>query len=515
MRQNKPMCCKRTHYNKFLTAIIAVFLFLVQQKKGEPILAPVDFFHGSRVFESAETPLLVRLNRTAVVGLIGTAPDADDSRFPFDLPVQILRPQDALKLGKKGTLPKAIDTIFDVVTCPIIVVRIKEADTVVGLWANAIGDQTRYSGVHAFRQARSRGLYKPRLLCAPGLTQAVPTDGIASINVQNGGSGYKAGTTKITIKGSGSGAEAEAVIEDTTTGAITSIIVKKNGSGYSGTAEVVIEGDGKNATAEANIGATMNPVVAELIGVAEKLRAMVYVDGPDTTDEEAVLYRSLINSDRVAICDPKGLKFDTVSKVNVPEPSSPQFAAQQALMDLTQGFWWAGSNVPVKGFVGTNRPVEYPSVSNYLNENRINTIVNIDNEGFRLWGVWTCASDLMWQFIPVRRCADIVNENLEKALLTFIDKPFSQANLKFIVEGGRSFLRNMEGEGAILPGWDVWLLDTNTKEDMAQGILKLGIKFEPPAPMVEIRTTMHRNIISYEILLNQTTKKITDGSLSA
>ena len=478
-------------------------------------MSPVDFYHGVRVFESAETPLLVRQNKTAVVGLIGTAEDADPVKFPLNTPVQILRPQDAVKLGKKGTLPKAIDTVFDVIICPIIVVRIAEAETVSGLWANAIGDQAKLSGVHAFRQASAKGLYKPRLLCAPGLTQATPTDGIASVNVVNGGGGYKAATTKVTIAGTGSGAEARAVIEDESTGAISAIVVTKPGYGYSGQVEVKIEGEGKSATANGNIGATLNPVVAELIGVAEKLRAVAYVDGPDTTDEEAVLYRSLINSDRIAICDPKGLKFDTTEQINLPEPSSPQFAAQQAAMDLQQGFWWAGSNVPVKGFVGTNRPIEYPENANYMNENRINTIVNIDNGGFRLWGVWTCASDLSWQFIPVRRCADIVNENLEKALLTFVDKPFSPANLKFMVEGARGYFRGMEGEGAILPGWDVWLLDTNTPEEMAQGILKLGIKFEPPAPMTDIRTTMHRSILSYQILLDQTTKQITQGALSA
>lgn len=478
-------------------------------------MTAVDFYHGVRVFESAETPLLVRQNRTAVIGLIGTAPDADPVRFPVNVPFQILRPQDAVKLGKTGTLPKAIDTIFDVVTCPIIVVRIETAETVSGLWANAVGEQTKLSGVHAFSQAKGKGLYKPRLLCAPGLTQATPTDGIASINLVTCGGGYKAETTKVTIVGSGEGAQARAVIDDESSGAITAIVVTKPGYGYSGQVEVKIEGEGKSATANVNIGATMNPVVSELIGVAAKLRALAYVDGPDTVDEEAVLYRSLIDSDRVAICDPKGLKFDETEQINLPEPSSPQFAAQQALMDLQQGFWWAGSNVPVKGFVGTNRPIGYPEQSNYLNENRINTIVNIDNSGFRLWGVWTCASDLNWQFIPVRRCADIVNENLEESLRTFIDKPFSQANLKFIVEGARSYLRGMQDEGAILPGWDVWLLDTNTDADMAQGILKLGVKFEPPAPMTDIRTTMHRSLVSYEMLLNQTTKQITSGALSA
>lgn len=476
-------------------------------------MAAVSFHHGTRVFESAETPLLVRLAQTAVIGIIGTAPDADPQAFPLNKPVQILKPQDAALLGKTGTLAKALDSVYDTVICPVIIVRIQDAETAPALWANAIGDQISFTGVHAFRRSRALGLYQPKLLIAPSLTQSAASDGIASINVTIAGTGYKANSTVVSITGTGKGAEAEAIIDDG--GAISAIIIKKPGFGFTGTPIVTISGDGSGATATANIGATMNPVVAELMGVADKMRAVAYVDAPDTTDQAAVQYRGLINSGRIIVCDPKVLKFDTDKQYNVPEPSSAIFAALQAKMDLEQGFWWAGSNMPIAGIVGINRPIEYGAQSNYLNENRVNTIVNIDNEGFRAWGVWTCDSDLMWQFIPVRRTADAINEGVEKAYLKFVDKPFSVANLKFMVEGARTFFRTMELEGAILPGWDVWLLESNIDSEMAQGIIKLGVQFEPPAPMVDIRITAHRNIASYTLLLNKVAQEINSGSLAA
>lgn len=478
-------------------------------------MAAVSFHHGTRVFESGETPVLVRTALTAVIGLIGTAEDADPVRFPLNKPVQILRPADVVDLGDDGTLPKAIDSIFDQIGCPIILVRIKEGETAAETWANAIGSQVALTGVHAFRRAASDGLYKPKLLVVPGLTQSSPADGIASINVTEAGTGYNADTVTVTVSGAGTGAEARAVVGDN--GAIASILVTKPGFGYTSAPTVTINanGSGTGATATANTGSTMNPIVAELMGVAERLKAMAYVDAPDSTDQAAVQYRGLINSGRIAVCDPKVLKFDTELALNVPEPSSPIFAARQARMDLERGFWWAGSNVEVAGIVGTNRPVEYGAQSNYLNEHRVNTIVNIDNTGFRLWGVWTCDSDPLWQFIPVRRTADAINEALEKAYLEFVDRPFSRANLRFMVESGRAFLRTMELEGAILPGHDVWLLDSNTDIDLAQGIVKLGVKFEPPAPMVDIRITAHRNIASYTLLLNQVAQEIGSGSLAA
>lgn len=476
-------------------------------------MASVSFHHGTRVFQSAETPVLVRLAQTAVIGLIGTAEDADTVKFPLNKPVQILRPQDADGLGAAGTLSDAIDSIFDQVGCPIVLVRVEEGVTAPETWANLIGSQVAFTGVHAFRRAASDGLYKPKLLIAPGFTQTSPADGIASVAVTLGGTGYVAETTVVTITGTGGvGAEAQAVVE---AGIITSILVTKPGYGYTGVITVTITGEGTGATATAAIGSTINPVVAELMGVADALKAIAYVDGPDTTDQAAVQYRGLINSGRIFVCDPKVLKFDTELALNVPKPSSPIFAARQAKMDLEQGFWWPGSNVEVAGITGVNRPIEYGAQSNYLNENRVNTIVNIGNTGFRLWGVWTCDSDLLWQFVSVRRTADAINEALEKAYLEFVDRPFSKANLKFMIEAGRSFLRMMEAEGAILPGHDVWLLDSNTNEEMAQGIVKLGVKFEPPAPMVDIRITSHRNIASYTLLLDQVAQEIGNGALAA
>lgn len=477
-------------------------------------MASVSFHHGTRVFQSGETPLLVRTDQTAVIGLVGTAPDADEDKFPLNKPIQLLRPADAEGLGAAGTLMEAIDSIFDQVGCPIVMVRIEEGEDAAETWGNAVGDQVSFTGVHALRRAKPDGLYKPKLLLAPGLTQTSPADGIASVAVGVAGTGYVQDTTTATVAGS-TGGEGAVLRPVVTAGAISAILVEKPGYGYAGTLTVTITGAGANATGTATKGSVINPVVAELMGVAEHLKAIAYVDAPDTTDQAAVQYRGLINSGRIFVCDPKVLKWDNELDLYAPQPSSPIFAARQAKMDLEQGFWWAGSNTEIAGIGGTNRPIEYGLQSNYLNENRINTIVNIDNTGFRTWGVWTCDSDLLWQFVSVRRTADAINEALEKAYLEFVDRPFSKANLKFMIEGGRAFLRTMELEGAILPGHDVWLLDSNTNEDLAQGIVKLGVKFEPPAPMVDIRITSHRNIASYTLLLNQVAQEIASGALAA
>ena len=110
-------------------------------------MTSVSFHHGTRVFQSAETPVLVRLSQTAVIGLIGTAEDADAVKFPLNKPKLILRPSDAEGLGIDGTLMDAIDSIFDQVGCPIVMVRIEEGETAAETWAHAVGSQVSFTGV--------------------------------------------------------------------------------------------------------------------------------------------------------------------------------------------------------------------------------------------------------------------------------------------------------------------------------------------------------------------------------
>ena len=48
-----------------------------------------------------------------------------------------------------------------------------------------------------------------------------------------------------------------------------------------------------------------NPVVAELIGIADRLRAVILADGPNTNDADAITYRGDFGSRRVYVVDPQ------------------------------------------------------------------------------------------------------------------------------------------------------------------------------------------------------------------
>lgn len=140
----------------------------------------MSFLHGIEILEIADGIRPIRAARSSVIGVIGTAPGADPDAWPLNKPVLIKgRRADAAGLGATGTLPAAIDDIFDQAGCLIVVIRVEQAGTDPETIANVIGgvdgDTGEYLGVHAFLAAMSEVHVTPRILCAPGFgsTQSV------------------------------------------------------------------------------------------------------------------------------------------------------------------------------------------------------------------------------------------------------------------------------------------------------------------------------------------------------
>ena len=50
---------------------------------------PEQFLHGIEVVELDDGPRPIRTVKSSVIGLIGTAPEADAKKFPLDTPILI------------------------------------------------------------------------------------------------------------------------------------------------------------------------------------------------------------------------------------------------------------------------------------------------------------------------------------------------------------------------------------------------------------------------------------------
>lgn len=136
---------------------------------------PTTYNHGARRIIDDSGPRPVVALDSATIGIVGTAPGADEDVFPLDTPVAILGDEEmAAKLGATGTLLEAISLIYAQVLCRVVVIRVAEGVDDAATQTNIIGgvqvDGSR-KGLAALRHARSLTGLWPRILLAPGFTQ--------------------------------------------------------------------------------------------------------------------------------------------------------------------------------------------------------------------------------------------------------------------------------------------------------------------------------------------------------
>lgn len=378
---------------------------------------PEQFLHGVEVVEVTTGSRPVQTVKSSVIGIVGTAPDADADAFPLNTPVLIAGNQtEAAKLDTvgtgRGTLPRAIKGIFDQVGAMIVVIRVGEGLDDAATQSNIIGGTDAgtgaYTGIQALRAAQSIVKAEPRIIIA----------------------------------------------------------------------------------AFSHVAA----VAAALVVVAEKLKAVTILDGPNTTDAAAIAFRDTFSSRRAYIVDPWAKVWDTATSAEIAEPASARVAGMIARSDNERGFWWSPSNQPMLGIIGTARPVDFKlgdvdCRANHLNENEVATIIQQD--GYRLWGNRTCSDDAKFAFLSVVRTADMINDSLQRAHLWAVDRNITKTYVDDVTESVNNYLRHLTKIGAILGG-ECWAdKELNTPDQLQAGKVYFDFDFTPPAPAEHITFRSH------------------------
>lgn len=382
------------------------------------------FLHGIQNVTVDDGSRPITTVRSSTIGIIGSAPEADPLIFPLNKPVLIAGSRiEAAKLGETGTLPQAIDSIFDQVGAVLVVVRIEEGETEAATLVNVLGgvdaNTGTYEGVHAFLAAENIVGFVPKILIAPGYTHT-------------------------------------------------------------------------RTAAVGQTPATSNPVVAELNGIAERLKAVIIADGPNINDADAIAYSKDFGSKRVFLVDPKVLK--TVDGATTSEWSSACVAGLIAKSDNERGWWWSPSNQEINGIIGTSRAIDFAmgdasSRANLLNENNVATIIR--QNGYRLWGNRTLSSDKKWAFLCVVRTADMIDESLKAAHLWAVDRGITKTYVSDVIEGVNAYLRYLTNIGAILGG-SCWAdPDLNSADQIAQGKVYFDFDFTPVYPAEHVIFRSH------------------------
>lgn len=235
-------------------------------------------------------------------------------------------------------------------------------------------------------------------------------------------------------------------------------------------------------------------VATEMATIADRLRACFIIDGPDTTDADAISYRENFGSKRGYLVDPKMKVWDTMLNAEKLVPGSAHVAGVIAKSDNERGFWWSPSNREVRGIVGTSRPVDFklgdPNCrANYLNENEVTTFIQQD--GYRIWGNRTLTNDPKWAFLSVVRTADIIHDSLQRAHMWAVDRNLTATYFEDVVEGVNNYLRHLTNIGAILGG-ECWAdADLNSPDQLQAGKAYFDFDFTPPGPAEHITFRSH------------------------
>ena len=223
-----------------------------------------------------------------------------------------------------------------------------------------------------------------------------------------------------------------------------------------------------------------------LVALADKLRGIAIIDGPGTTDEDAIAYAANFGAKRAFMVDPGVKYWDTAASATIDAPGSAWVAGLFAWTDSEYGFWASPSNKEFVGITGTGRPVEFldgdeTCRANLLNNANITTIIRDD--GFRLWGNRTLSSDPKWAFVTRVRTMDIVMDAILYGHKWAVDRSITATYVKDVTEGLQAFMRDLKAQGAII-NFEVYAdTELNTASQLEQGKVYWNIRFTdvPPA----------------------------------
>lgn len=469
-----------------------------------------NYLHGVETIEVERGARPVRTVKSAVIGLIGTAPMAPEAAHT---PVLCLSEKDAAAFGPQlagFTIPQALNAIYDHGAGTVVVINV--LDPAVHKTAVA-GEAVTLDAATGQGKTAKAALLNVAVKSADGATAyALGTDYL--LDAVNGK------ITRVKDGAIAAGAVLKVSYDYADPSKITAadIIGAVNAAGNRTGLKALQDTYNRFGFFAKLLIApgfcTQNSVASAMAAMADKLDAIAYVDAPiGTSFAQAQAGRGPAgginfntSSDRVRLCYPHVKVYDPATNDTRLEPLSARAAGLRAKVDNDKGFWWSSSNQELAGVIGVERQLtamidDPQSEVNLLNEQGITTVFSSFGSGFRLWGnrtaAWPTVSH-MRNFENVRRTGDVINESIRYFSQQFIDMPLNQATIDALVESVNGYGRKLIGDGALL-GFKAWF-DTarNPETELAAGHLLISYKYTVPPPLE--RLTFETEITSEYLL---------------
>ncbi len=162
-------------------------------------------------------------------------------------------------------------------------------------------------------------------------------------------------------------------------------------------------------------------------------------------------------------------------------------------VDRERGVWKAPVNVQVAGGVGPSQAV---SDAEQAEATSVNVLCEFKGRGTLVWGGRTLnETDDQWTYVPVRRLADTVQRDLQKALTSVEFEPNSQPTWEGLRAAADTYLNGIWEQGGLRGNTpeEAYFVQighgvTMTEEDLRAGrvVLKVGLAAVRPAEFIPV-----------------------------
>jgi phage tail sheath protein FI len=451
---------------------------------------PANYLHGIETTEVEHGPRPIRVVKSAVIALVGTAPVG-----PVNELTLCLNDTDAARFGshRNGfSIPEALQGIYDFGAGTVLVVNVLDPAVHSATVTGQAGQFTEHNQL----QLEHGALQTLQLKSADGsITHRLGTDYTVSMLtgiVQRLASGSIAANAQ--VQADYTYADPEKVTPADILGGInaagrrTGLKAFQDSYNQLGFFPKIFIAPGFS---------TLAAVSADLTIAAEQVGGVAYIDAPVGATVQQVLagrgptgtIHFNTSSDRVRLCYSHVRVHDATHGQRL-QPLSIRAAGLRAKVDHDHGYWWSSSNQPLLGVIGLERPLtaridDANSEVNLLNENGITTVFNSFGSGLRLWGNRTAAWPSvthMRNFENVRRTKDVVDESIRYSALQFVDQPITTSLITSITESVNLFLRKLIGDSALLGGECWYDPARNPQTELEQGHALFNYKLTVPLP---------------------------------
>lgn len=484
---------------------------------------PASFLHGIEVIEVGTGPVPITVVKSAVAGLVGTAPvwavEMPAAPPGLNAPTLVSSAVDAANFGplvRGYTIPYALWAIQQQGAGQAIVVNVFDPSkhyTPVAATAFTFNAQGQINLGHM-------GVSSVVVTSDPsGTTYGAGADytldavnGVMTLIPTTSGGHIAAGATVLVSFNYADPTKVQDsdIVGAVSNGSYTGIQAFQTTYGMMGFFPKVLIAPGYSQNTD---------VASALDAMAHQIRAIALVDSaPSIPAATAISNRSTAaqafntSSKRTVLCYPQESFYDSglvptgvaLSAGGAPVtqafnqtavgPYSQWVAGAIAQKDLQNGYWWSPSNTQVGAILGPDvplyaSPVDPNSDVNNLNAAGILTVFNAFGTGLRVWGNRSAAypsSTAPDNFISVRRTMDVIEESVELAMLQFIDQPISNALITAILASVNAFLRSLIQRGALVSGSASFDPAQNPPAQIAAGQLVFSLDVMPPPPAERI-----------------------------